>query len=436
MQLDPSQERAVALMLCAPFSIVTGGPGTGKSTTLRTALTKLLGEGKRVALAAPTGKAARRMSEATGGYEASTIHRLLGWTRDGWLYHEGNKLPYDVVIIDESSMIDVRLAADLMAALPGYARIIFVGDANQLPSVGPGRVLADLVESNAVPIARLTHVHRAAAESWICRNAPKVLAGVALELAPLPDFRFIEADSIDDVAAAVRRVVTLPEYKGAQVLSPQRTTAAGTEALNNALQGVLNPPKGPGAEWKLGETLLREGDRVIHTKNDYTLNVYNGEVGTILGVSQSEMVVDFGDRQICYSRDAAFALDLAYALTIHKCQGSEFAWVVCIVHSGHSYMLTRQLFYTAITRAKTGVILIGNQKGIAVATSAKAPPVRNTALVARMLTAESSSDAPDEIGEDEGQPDPDLWGDGEEDLHDDDDLAPELDDEDDKDIPW
>lgn len=399
MQLDPSQERAVSLMQHAPMCIVTGGPGTGKSTTLRTALMQLLQEGHRVALAAPTGKAARRMAETTQ-YEAQTIHRLLGWTRDGWTYHEHNTLPFDVVIIDEASMIDVELGAALMAALPRHARIVFVGDANQLPSVGPGRLLADLVESDAVPIARLTHVHRAAATSWICRNAPKVLAGTALELEkPLPDFRYFPADSVDDVAATVRRVVAMPEYFGAQVLSPQRTTAAGVEALNNALQQTLNPPRAAAAEWKLGDTTIREGDRVIHTANNYTLNVFNGEVGTVLAINDVEMFVDFGDRKVTYSKGDAFSLDLAYALTIHKCQGSEFAWVVCVVHSAHSYMLTRQLFYTAITRAKVGVILIGNTKGIAVATSAKLPPVRNTALVARMRAyAENDNDRARDAG--------------------------------------
>jgi exodeoxyribonuclease V alpha subunit len=401
-------------MLHAPFGIVTGGPGTGKTFTVRTALDELDARGQIYKLAAPTGKAARRMSEATGR-PASTVHRLLGWTPRGWTFDSFNPIEADVVIIDESSMLDIELAAALVDAIGEDTRLIFVGDANQLPSVGPGRVLADLVESEMVPVARLTHVHRAAAESWVCRNAPRVLAGAPLELSNFSDFRYVEAESIDDVAATVRRLIAQPEYLGAQILAPQRNTAAGVEALNAALQQQLNPP-GTRPEWKLGEKLLRVGDRVIQTANAYKLEaesgelgVFNGEVGTILEIDNSDMRVDFGDRCVRYSKEAAFALDLAYALTTHKSQGSEFEWVICIVHSAHSYMLTRQLFYTAITRAKKGVVIVGNRKGIEVATSAKPPPPRNTGLVERMRTFEADNDNDNDNDASDGAHD--FWGD-------------------------
>jgi exodeoxyribonuclease V alpha subunit len=389
MQLDPSQERAVDLVCAAPLAILTGGPGTGKSTCLRVALDRMDKRGETYALASPTGKAAKRMTEATGR-DASTIHRLLEWTHWGFTYNADNPLKLDVVIIDESSMLDVELSEALIDALAEHTRLILVGDANQLPSVGPGRILADLVEAGLVPVARLEHVHRAAAESWVCRNAPRVLTGDALELGQTLDFRFFEAEDAVEAARVVGEIATMPDYLGAQVLAPQRTTACGVEALNKQLQTKLNPPRGPASEWKLGDRVLRAGDRVIQTVNNYKIvsatglpGVFNGEVGEVVHIAE-ELVVDFGDRRVPYSKGHALDLDLAYALTVHKSQGSEFPWVVFVVHSAHTYMLTRQLFYTAITRAKKGVVLVGNKKGLAAATSAKEPPKRNTTLVQRM----------------------------------------------------
>lgn len=382
MQLDPSQARAVDLICKAPFAVVTGCPGTGKSTCLRVALDRMDAAGESYALASPTGKAAKRMTEATGR-EASTIHRLLGWTPRGWAHDALNPLEVDAVIIDEVSMMDLELADALVDALRDDTRIILVGDANQLPSVGPGRILADLVEAEIAPVARLTQVHRAAAESWVCRNAPRVLEGTALELGQTQDFRFFEVDDAADAARTVGEIVCLPEYQGAQVLSPQRNTSCGVEALNTLLQAKLNPPRDPAAQWKLGDRILRHGDRVIQTANKYTLGVFNGEVGEVIGIGD-ELVVDFGDRNIVYAKSDALDLQLAYALTVHKFQGSETPWVVFVMHSAHAYMLTRSIFYTAITRAKKGVVLVGNRKGLVAATSAREPPKRNTTLVQRM----------------------------------------------------
>jgi len=386
VELDPSQQAAVDLMLASPFCVVTGGPGVGKTTTLRAALDRMDIVGERYRLAAPTGKAAKRMSEATGR-EACTIHRLLEWYRGKFLRNEQSPIESDVVVVDESSMLDVELAASLVRACRADTRVIFIGDANQLPSVGPGRVLGDLVESNAVPVARLTTVHRAAAESWICRNAPRVLSGDKLELGDKQDFRFVECESAEDAARYAAGLVADvgQPWAGAQILTPQRNLACGVDALNAALQQRLNPPADGKNEWKSGDRVLRLGDRVIQTKNNYELEVFNGEVGDVCAFPEGAfMTVDFGDRKVAYTREHAFALELAYALTIHKSQGSEFPWVVCVVHSSHTYMLTRNLFYTGITRAKKGVIIVGNRKGLHAATAAKDPPKRNTGLVDRM----------------------------------------------------
>lgn len=381
--LDPSQEVAVQLMCSAPFCIITGGPGTGKTTCTRVALDRMDAAGESYLLAAPTGKAAKRMSEATGR-ESRTIHRLLGFQRKGWFYHAENLLPAAVVLIDEASMLDIELFAALTDAIGPATRLVLIGDAAQLPSVGPGRVLADLVETEVVPVARLTTVHRAAAESWICRNAPKVLVGEKLELTDFPDFRFIEADDAGGVAMEIAKLMKQEAYRDAQVLIPQRTTGCGVEAVNNLLQATLNPAEALKPEWKIGEKKLRRGDRVIQTSNNYDLAVFNGEVGIVKGFAESTVDIDFGDRVVPYTKHDAIRLELAYALTVHKSQGSEFAWVICVVHSAHTFMLQRNLFYTAITRAKKGVIIVGNRKGLKAATDPKDPPKRNTALVERV----------------------------------------------------
>lgn len=324
MQLDQSQEAAVEIMLSAHIACVTGGPGCGKTTTLKVALDRLDAMGMTYVLCAPSGKAAKRMNEATFR-SASTIHRALGWTPNGWTFNRANPIDADVVFVDESSMVDIELAAHLMDAARN-SRVIFIGDGDQLPPVGPGRVFADLVENNAVPIARLTTVHRSAAESWVCVNAPKVLAGVGLDLAPRKDFKLVECESQEEAAHAVALLVASEEYAGAQVLAPQRNTECGVEALNTRLQARLNPPRASEDEWKLGDKVLRCCDRVIQTVNNYKIvatdgsqGVFNGEVGDIVSMGE-RLVVDFGDRRVTYSKgDAATGLDLAYALSVHKC---------------------------------------------------------------------------------------------------------------------
>jgi len=395
IELDPSQLHAVELTCSAPLGIVTGGPGTGKSTCLRFALDRMDARGERYALAAPTGKAAKRVNETTGR-QAQTIHRLLEYSpRNGWVRNPLNPIDADVVVIDESSMIDVELMRHLGDAIAENTRLILIGDADQLPPVGPGRVFGDLVDSGDVPTVRLQTLHRAALESWVCKNAPRVLAGDMPELKPARDFLWIEAERADDLLGQVRRVVCewIPQYVGldVQTLIPQRPGVAGIVAANRMLQEALNP-RGEGAPFiQRGRDddddriELRVGDRVIQTKNDYSLGVFNGEVGEITGIAGGKVDVALAGREVVtYSLEQANALQLAYALTVHRSQGSEFPWVVCVVHSTHSYILSRQLVYTAITRAKKGVVLIGDEKGLRRALSDAKPPTRNTALIERM----------------------------------------------------
>lgn len=400
--LDPSQERAVRLMVSAPFGIVTGGPGCGKTTTLRYALDHLDTTGKRYLLAAPTGKAARRIFESTER-QASTIHRLLefGQGVDSAFGRDAmNPLETDVVFIDESSMIDVELGAALVQAIdPKKTRLILIGDADQLPPVGPGRMFGDLVEAGektgSPPVARLTTLHRSALESWIHVNAQRVLRGEMLDLAQRKDFRFIDVgDDATKILPAVAKLITetIPKEidAKAQVLIPQNPGVAGIAACNLLLQKTLNPkkqglpfiPRTKGAE-------LRIGDKVIQTKNDYALagrqGVFNGELGQITDIHKGGVMVDIVDRgEVAYSLEQSNALQLAYALTVHRFQGSEIPWAVCVVHSTHSYILDRRLVYTAITRGKQGVILVGNRKGLQVALSDKKPTPRNTGLLERM----------------------------------------------------
>jgi exodeoxyribonuclease V alpha subunit len=394
--LDASQAHAVELMLRARFGLVTGPPGSGKTTTLRTALERL-GPVERVALAAPTGKAARRMEQSTGR-PAVTLHRLLG-------YRPGAGFTVDavdasVVIVDEASMIDYELGLALMERT-GHARLILVGDADQLPPVGPGRMFGDLVDSEAAPVARLRTQHRAAAESWVARNAPRVLVGGPLELDACPGFELIEVQDAADVPAAVREAIVATGYSRAgaadaaappMVLSPQKPGAAGCDGLGRELDSLLNLNSPVAAD---GEPMrsrgpdrvgIRLGTRVIQTSNDYDLGVMNGELGTITDFpAGGPITVNFPDlgSVVQYSLSDSDALQQAYALTIHKTQGSEFQHVICVVHSTHTRMLNRSILYTAITRAKAKVTIVGDRKGIGRALK-KDGARRDTTLIERI----------------------------------------------------
>lgn len=408
--LDESQERAVELVCSARIGIVTGGPGTGKSTCLRVALDRMDRRGSRYELCSPTGKAAKRLSEATEGRRAQTIHRLLEYSPaiDGFRRCASNPLECDVVIVDEASMVDQMLFASLMRAIAAHrTRLILVGDANQLPPVGPGRPFGDLVDWGRVPTVRLEVLHRTALTSWIHVAAQDLLHGRMPSLERRPDFCFVETHDPRWLLPRVRRLaldVFGPQGKQpaeAQVLIPQKPGLAGIESANPLLQSALNPKRPGERAWARGKRKdaeepdeFRVGDIVIQTRNDYDLEVFNGEMGRVLAIEQvrdedgklvERLRVQFaGHAEVSQYFGAAPFLQLAYALTIHRTQGSEFPWAIIVCHSIHGFMLSRQLLYTAITRAKQGVVLVGDRKGLERAVSNCRTDERNTSLVERL----------------------------------------------------
>jgi exodeoxyribonuclease V alpha subunit len=370
VKLDAIQEQAVEMASRELVSIITGGPGTGKSTICKAVLAAWDAAGvSPVALCAPTGKAARRLSEQTQR-EASTIHRLLGYNPilGGFCHGKEERLEHQAIIVDEASMVDVELAAALLEAVADGARVVFVGDVDQLPSVGPGAVLADLIGSGRVPTVRLETIYRQREASFISVNARRIREGMLPELEGCDDFFWHEVRAAEDVARLVVKLAVEEASAGreVQVLCPQHTTAVGVQALNGALQAALNPRGLDGPSWRVASGAIHPRDRVMQVKNNYALQVMNGEIGVVLGMGGDppELAVDFGDRVVRFERKDAFDLTLAYATTIHKAQGSEYPVVLVPVHSANTFMLSRALLYTAVTRGKDRVVLVGDRKGL------------------------------------------------------------------------
>lgn len=393
IEFDESQKKAIDLM-CGPdrIVVVTGGPGTGKTTTLKSALRDLRVRDKKIVLVAPTGKAAKRAGDVVG-FKATTVHKLIGY--DGESYSDA-EIDADIVFVDESSMLDVQMVYFLTRALPARARLRLIGDADQLPSVGAGSVLRDVIESNEVKVAKLTRLHRAAAESWVCLNAPKILAGEMFDTESRDDFEALEAHATFDVIDSVKQYVTEnlnALYAGEfQFLTPMNVGDLGTELLNQTIGDMLNENREQEHlrfELAVPRATMQHfaavKDRVIHVQNNYQLKVLNGEIGVIDEVRKEQIVVRFPDKMVTYPLlTAMHQLRLAYALTIHKAQGSEWNTVMVLCHGSHTRMWSRQLLYTAVTRAKKKVILIGDDAGVGVALSINRPRERFTTLPMRI----------------------------------------------------
>ena len=389
-ELDPVQRSAVIATIQNGVTVITGGPGTGKTTIIHLMIRYFLREGLDLLLAAPTGRAAKRMTETTG-YEAQTIHRMLEVKGDpeepgeNMTFQRNHETPLetDVVIVDEASMIDLPLMHALLCAMRPGMRLILVGDADQLPSVGPGEVLKDLIRSEAFTVVKLSHIYRQSEESDIVVNAHKINEGEVFPAKPSKDFLFILRDDPGRIVGATITLLRekLPPYVGAswkelQVLTPMRKGPLGVEGLNKVLQETFNPPSPGKREAEFAGGLFREGDKVMQVRNDYDqewetegvfpalkgMGVFNGDIGFIREISAFErtVTVEFDDRRVAiFPYDSCDDLELAYAVTVHKAQGSEYPAVILPLYSGPELLLSRNLLYTAVTRAKKCVCIVG-----------------------------------------------------------------------------
>ncbi|MDP9350694.1 MAG: ATP-dependent RecD-like DNA helicase [Chloroflexota bacterium] len=394
--LAPEQEEAVRMALSSPFSILTGGPGTGKTHTLRAILTLLGAKRLRPLLAAPTGRAAKRMTEATG-LPASTLHRTLE-IRPGGKPGRGPDSPLaaDLVVVDEVSMLDALLANQLVKAVEPGMHLLLVGDPDQLPSVGAGNVLADLLASEQFPVTRLTQIFRQGEGSGIALNARRVNEGQRPRFGPgIEDCYFLPAEDPAEAAELVTDLVArrLPARYGfgpgdVQVLSPMHRGEAGVGVLNQRLQERLNPPREGALELRGGGRTYRIGDRVLQLRNDYDLEVFNGDLGTVRSIDTTEqgLLIGLDDgREVRYPSSSLYALTHAYAVSVHKAQGAEFPAVVIPLVTSHAVLLSRTLLYTALTRARRLVVLVGQRKALFLAVRDWRRTERHTAL-AGLLT--------------------------------------------------
>src|ERR1700688_3191824 len=379
LALAESQVAAIRLALMSKVLVMTGGPGVGKTTIVNAILRILAAKGINLLLCAPTGRAAKRMTEATG-FEAKTIHRLLEVDpkTGGFKRGDDNPLDCDLLVVDETSMVDVMLMQALMKAVPDRAALLIVGDIDQLPSVGPGQVLADVISSGAVPVVRLTEVFRQAAQSRIITNAHRINQGSIPDLNPPgteSDFYFVQAEDPETAVARIIELVKtriprrfgLDPIRDVQVLCPMNRGGVGARSVNIELQAALNPAGDRKVE-RFGWTFA-PGDKVMQIENDYDKEVYNGDIGFVTGVEpdEGELTANFDERTLTYSFGELDTLVPAYAATIHKSQGSEYPAVVIPVMTQHYAMLQRNLIYTGVTRGKKLVVLVGQRKAVAIA---------------------------------------------------------------------
>ena len=390
IKLAAAQRDAVITALSGGCMVLTGGPGTGKTTTVNAIIRLLERQRLKIALAAPTGRAAKRMTQISGR-EAKTIHRLLGAQMSGgthvFSHDEENPLTADVIILDEVSMVDTQLMASFLRAVKFGARIIFSGDSDQLPSVGAGNVLHDMIESGVIPVIKLTQIFRQASDSLIIMNAHRINRGERPELDDhTKDFFFMRRGTPEAAAQTIAALYRdrlpasygLSPIRDIQVITPTKKGIAGTVELNRLLQNAVNPPTAGRAEYRSGQRIFREGDKVMQIRNNYDIEyrsgsgkkgmgIFNGDMGIIDSVHSEDkyMLITFDDdRTVEYRFDGIDELELAYAITVHKSQGSEFDYVIIPVFSYIPMLMSRNLFYTAITRAKTMVVLVGSDKTV------------------------------------------------------------------------
>ena len=390
--LAQAQKDAIHASLKYGVFVLTGGPGTGKTTVVKGILAVLEKAGCRILLAAPTGRAAKRLAESSG-HPAQTVHRLLEYQPDGSGFNFGKNdsdpLDAEAIIIDEASMLDITLMHHLLKAVPGGCRLIFVGDVDQLPSVGPGSVLKDIIRSKKMPVVRLESVFRQAEVSPIVRNAHRINHGQMPEFLPHSDFEFVpfenEHQAAEFVADLYGRIAAEKGLQYVQVLSPMHKNPCGVQNLNKVLQQHLNPPAPEKGEVTLpGGAVLREGDKVMQIRNNYEKEVFNGDIGRIVRIDGTTVTVAYDDggkpvftsfeqeyeyagisgNKVVYTAAETDELQLAYAMSVHKSQGSEYPVVILLMVPGHYIMLQRNLFYTAVTRARQKVVIVGSKKAV------------------------------------------------------------------------
>jgi exodeoxyribonuclease V alpha subunit len=405
LSLADSQREALRLALTSKVLVITGGPGVGKTTLVNAILQVLAAKGLRIALGAPTGRAAKRLSESTG-LEAKTLHRLLEVNAADGGFRRGDAEPLDcdLLVVDETSMVDVPLMHALLKAVPERAALLLVGDVDQLPSVGPGQVLADIIASGAVPVVRLTEVFRQAAQSRIITSAHRINRGQLPDLRAEPDadFYFVEADGPE---AGVRKVLSLvgeriprrfgfDPIRDVQVLCPMNRGGLGARSLNLELQRLLNPPGEVRVE-RFGWTFA-PGDKVMQIANDYDKEVYNGDLGVIRSVdlAEGELTIDFDGRDVVYGLGELDQIVLAYATTIHKAQGSEYPVVILPLTTQHYTMLRRNLVYTGVTRGRRLVVLVGQRRALAIAVRGRPGDARWSKLKERLAAGLKGASSP------------------------------------------